>query len=183
MSNISVAHGWQHILDAALIEAATLPPEWCFEITGAETVDGALKLSATYVSGDVPLDDHLPPDQKLPHPYRAFRRIREAVREKSLVTCECCGRTGHLIDAGDEARVRCCAHEYVKDAVEWSSAAKTAAVMFESDEEALAHFLDDYGDGLDFIRRVQEEGLIDIEEEGEEQYRLVDNEDKQPRQH
>ena len=32
MSNISVAHGWQHILAEAVAEAAALPEKWCFEI-------------------------------------------------------------------------------------------------------------------------------------------------------
>lgn len=121
MSVISVANGWKHILAEAVSEAATLPPEWRFEIVSAERVDGALKLSATYVSGDVPLDDHLPADRKLPHPFRTMMRIREAARLKSLATCECCGRSGMLIGAGHEARVRCVQHGYVVDAVEWSA--------------------------------------------------------------
>lgn len=119
MSVISVANGWRHILDEAVAEAAALPPEWCFEIVQAERVDGALKLSATYVSGDVPLDDHLPPDKKIPHPYRAFLRIRENARARSRVTCECCGRIGRMIGVGDKARVRCAAHADVLDAMAW----------------------------------------------------------------
>ena len=113
MTEISVTPGWQHILDEAVAEAAALPDEWCFEIVRAETVDGALKLSATYVAGDVPLDDHLPPSQKLPHPFRAMMRIREKAREKSIQTCECCGRKGLMIGAGQNPRVRCQEHEDV----------------------------------------------------------------------
>ncbi|MFT4163366.1 hypothetical protein [Shinella sp.] len=150
MSVISVANGWQNILAEAIAEAAALPEQWCFEIVKAETVDGALKLSATYVSGDVPLDDHLPPERKLPHPYRSFIRIRETARAKSLVTCECCGREGQLIDAGTAARVRCVRHEDVVDVAEWS--ANPVGYMFDSAEEALAHFADDYGAGLDMMQ-------------------------------
>ncbi|OCW56248.1 hypothetical protein [Hoeflea olei] len=155
MSEISVAHGWQHILDEAVAEAAALPEEWCFEIVKAETVDGALKISTTYVSGDVPLDDHLPSDSKLPHPFRAMMRIREAARQKSLVTCECCGRIGRLVGSGDDARVRCAAHVDVVDAMGW---VPPADVMFETDEEALAHFLDDYGGGLDAMQELSQDG-------------------------
>ncbi|WP_107675066.1 hypothetical protein [Agrobacterium sp. LAD9] len=153
MSNISVAHGWQHILDAAIEEAKALPEEWCFEIVSAERADGALKLSATYVSGDVPLDDHLPPERKLPHPWRSEMRIREEARAKSLVTCECCGREGRLIDAGESARVRCVRHKYIVDVVEWSG--NPVGFLFDSAEEAMAHFLADYGAGLDMMQELQ----------------------------
>ena len=142
MLEITVANGWQQILAEALAEARGLPPEWCFEIVKAETVDGALKISATYVSGDVPLDDHLPPDRKIPHPWRAMMRIREEAHEKSLGTCECCGRPGTLVGVGDEARVRCRLHEYVLDAVGWSGTASTG-YMFDNPEAAMAHFLKD----------------------------------------
>ena len=151
MSEITVAHGWQHILDEAVAEASRLPPEWCFEITQAERVDGALKLSATYVAGDIPLDDHLPPSQKIPHPWRTMMRIRESAREKSLVTCECCGRIGRMIGAGDEARVRCAAHEDVVDAMAW---VPPTGALFESDAAAMEHFLSDYGDGLDVMQEL-----------------------------
>ncbi|RVG70866.1 hypothetical protein [Sinorhizobium meliloti] len=153
MSNISVANGWKNILAEAIAEASKLPPEWCFEIEKAETVDGALKLSASYVSGDVPLDDYLPPERKLPHPFRSEMRIREKARAKSLVTCECCGRPGNLVDAGQTARVRCVQHGYVVDAVEWSGNA--VGYMFDSAEEAMSHFLRDYGDGLDTMKELQ----------------------------
>lgn len=152
MSVISVAHGWQHILDAAVDEASKLPAEWLFEITAAERVDGGLKISATYISGDVPLDDHLPAEKKIPHPWRALQRIRETARAKSLQTCECCGREGQLVDAGKSARVRCVRHEYVVDAAEWS--ANPVGFLFDSAEEALAHFADDYGDGLDMMQEL-----------------------------
>jgi len=153
MSGITGANGWKHILDDALAEAAMLPAEWCFEITRAERVDGALKLSATYVSGDVPLDDYLPPERKLPHPFRSLLRIREKARAKSLSTCECCGRPGRLIDAGLSARVRCVQHGYVVDAAEWSR--DPVRFMFDSTEEAMQHFVWDYGDGLDAMQELQ----------------------------
>lgn len=144
MSEITVADGWKNILAEAIAEASKLPEQWCFEIVSAETVDGALKLSATYVSGDVPLDDHLPPERKLPHPFRSEMRIRENAREKSLRTCECCGRIGKLIGAGQDARVRCAAHADVVDAMVWVS---PEGVLFETDEEVMAHLPSDYGDG------------------------------------
>lgn len=150
MSKISVANGWQHILAEAVEEATALPPEWCFEIVKAETVDGALNISATYVSGDVPLDDHLPAEKKIQHPWRSFLRIRDAARAKSLVTCECCGREGQLINAGESAQVRCVRHEYVVDAVEWST--NPVGFLFDSAEEAMAHLIEDYGAGLDMVR-------------------------------
>lgn len=153
MSEITVANGWTNILAEALAEAAALPEEWLFEIVKAETVDGALKITATYVSGDVPLDDHLPTDQKLPHPWRALLRIREAAREKSLRTCECCGRPGKLVDAGENARIRCVQHGYVVDAVEWSG--NPVGAIFESADEAMAHFLADYGAGIDMMQELQ----------------------------
>ncbi len=153
MSVISLAYGWQHILAEAIAEAQALPQEWCFEISKAETVDGTLKLSATYNSFDVPLDDHLPPERKLPHPWRSEMRIREAARARSLQTCECCGREGELVDAGETARVRCVRHEYVVDAVEWGG--NPVGFMFESTDEAMAHFLADYGAGLDMMQDLQ----------------------------
>lgn len=163
MSTNSVAPGWQHILHEAIAEAAALPEEWCFEIVRAETVDGALKISATYVAGDVPLDDHLPPSQKIPHPYRSFLRIREMARAKSRVTCECCGRIGRM--NGDDARVRCPAHVDVVDAMSWQ---QPEGVLFASDEEAMAHFLGDYGDGVDFIQEQQAAGAQDPDAEDSE---------------
>lgn len=152
MSKISVANGWQHILSEAVEDASKLPEEWLFEISNAERVDGALKISATYASGDVPLDDHLPAEKKIPHPYRSFLRIRENARTKSLVTCECCGREGHLIDADQNARVRCVRHEYVVDVAEWSG--NPVGALFDTAEEALAHFLEDYGTGIDMMQEL-----------------------------
>ncbi len=162
MSNISVAHGWRHILAEAVAEASRLPEEWLFEIVKAETVDGALKVSATYVSGDVPLDDHLPSERKLPHPYRSFLRIRETAREKSLQTCECCGREGRLIDAGETARVRCVRHVYVVDVVEWSG--NPVGFMLDTADEAMAHFLEDYDAGLDMMKELQASDEDDADE-------------------
>jgi len=155
MSEISVASGWQHILDEAVAKASRLPEEWCFEIVQAETVDGALRLSATYVSGDVPLDDHLPPERKLPHPWRAMTRIRETAREKSLRTCECCGREGRLVSAGQDARVRCVRHEYVVDVAEWEEKRASMRTAFETEEEAVEHFQADYGAGVDMMQELQ----------------------------
>lgn len=159
MSKISVASGWQHILAEAIEEAAALPEEWCFEIVSAETVDGGLKLSATYVSGDIPLDDHLPPERKLPHPWRSFQRIREKARARSLVTCECCGREGRLIDAGDSARVRCVRHEYVVDVAECSG--NPVGALFDDADEAMAHFLEDYGKGIDMMQELARKDVDD----------------------
>jgi hypothetical protein len=155
MSEIVVANGWQHILAEAVAEASKLPPEWCFEIEKAETVDGALRLSATYVSGDVPLDDHLPADQKIPHPWRAMMRIRESAREKSLRTCECCGREGRLVGAGDDARVRCIRHEHVVDVEQWEAKRASMTYAFEAEDEVMAHFLRDHDAGLDMMQELQ----------------------------
>jgi hypothetical protein len=162
MSIISVAHGWQNILAEAVEEASKLPEEWLFEIVSAERDDGALKLSATYNAFDVPLDDHLPPERKLPHPWRSLQRIRENAREKSLRTCECCGRPGKLVGAGETARVRCVQHGYVVDAGEWSG--NPVGFLFESTEEAMSHFLADYGDGLDMMQELQAETAKDSDD-------------------
>jgi hypothetical protein len=155
MSKITVANGWRHVLAEAVDEAKALPVEWCFEIVKAERIDGALKVSATYVSGDVPLDDHLPPEQKLAHPWRSMMRIRETAREKSIVTCECCGRMGQMLGAGETARVRCAAHEDVVDAMTW---VPPKDALFESDEDAMAHFLGDYDNGLDMMQDLARDG-------------------------
>lgn len=155
MSDISVAHGWHQILDEAVEEASRLPPEWCFEISSAETVDGALKISATYVSGDIPIDDHLPPERKLPHPWRSMMRIREAARAASLVTCECCGREGQLVGAGHDARVRCVRHEYVVDVEQWEEKRASMTYAFEAEDEAMEYFLRDYGAGLELMQGLQ----------------------------
>ncbi|KQV79993.1 hypothetical protein ASC90_25665 [Rhizobium sp. Root1220] len=156
MSNMTVANGWKNILAEAVEDASKLPEEWLFEIVSAETVDGGLQISATYVSRDVPLDDYLPSERKLPHPYRSLQRIREDARAKSLVTCECCGRGGSLVDVGETARVRCVQHGYVVDAVEWCG--NPVGFMFDSAEEAMAHFLKDYGDGLEMMQDLTREG-------------------------
>lgn len=158
MTEIIVAIGWRHILDEAVDEASRLPEEWCFEVVKAERVDGALKLSATYVAGDVPLDDHLPPDRKLPHPWRAMMRIRETAREKSIQTCECCGRIGRMIGAGPDAGVRCAAHVDVVEEMSWMPPEEA---LFASEEEAMAHFLGDFGDGLDAMQELSWDGEDD----------------------
>lgn len=153
MSEITVANGWRNILAEAIAEAQALPPEWCFEIVKAERIDGALKLSATYNSFDVPFDDYLPPDGKLPHPWRSLQRIRETARSRSLATCECCGRPGKLIDAGESPRVRCVQHGYVVDAGEGNG--NPVGFLFDSAEDAMSHFLRDYGDGVDMMQELQ----------------------------
>jgi len=151
MPIISVAHGWQHILEEAVAEASKLPEEWLLEIVHARRVDGMLDLWATYAARDIPLDDYLPADKKIPHPYRSFIRIRDKARQKSLVTCECCSRMGQMIGAGDDARVRCAAHADVVDALGWQP---PEDVLFETEQEAMAHFLGEYGDGLDAMQEL-----------------------------
>lgn len=68
--------------------------------------------------------------------------------------CGCCGRPGHVIGDGDEARIRCVRHENVVNAEEWKQRQDAIPAMFETEEEALAHFLADYGDGLDFMQEL-----------------------------
>ena len=49
--------------------------------------------------------------------------------------------------------MRCARHEYVVDAVEWRAKQDAVPpVMFETEAEALAHFLQDYGAGLDMMK-------------------------------
>lgn len=147
MSEITVANGWYQILADAIDEAAALPEQWAFEITSAKrAVDGSLKIDASYNAFDVPWDE------SVPHPWRAWQRIKNRAQERSLVTCECCGRVGRSIGAVPDARVRCAAHVDVVDAVEWSG--NVVGYMFESAEEAMAHFLADYGDGLDMMKEL-----------------------------
>lgn len=150
MSEITVANGWHQILADAIDEAAKLPEEWAFEITNAKRVpDGSLRIDASYNPFDVPWDE------SVPHPWRALQRIKRAAQERSLVTCECCGRPGMLIDAGESARVRCVQHGYVIDAMSWSG--NPVGYMFESTEQAMAHFLDDFGKGLDTMQELSRE--------------------------
>lgn len=149
MTEIIVASGWQHILDEAVADASRLPDEWCFEIANAKrAADGSLRIDASYNPFDVPWDE------SVPHPWRAWQKIKRKAQERSLVTCECCGRMGKLVGADQEARVRCAAHADVVDAMTWQP---PEGVMFETDEEATAHFLSDYGDGVDFIRELAQE--------------------------
>ncbi|WP_139786337.1 hypothetical protein [Agrobacterium genomosp. 2] len=68
--------------------------------------------------------------------------------------CGCCGRPGHVIGDGDEARIRCVRHENVVNAEEWKQRQDAIPVMFETEAEALTHFLADYGDGLDFMQEM-----------------------------
>lgn len=77
--------------------------------------------------------------------------------------CECCGRPGRSIGDGDEARVRCVRHEYVVDVDAWKKELAEMPAMFETEEEALAHFLQDYGDGLDMMQELAREDGEDDE--------------------
>ena len=164
MSEITVANGWYQILAEAIDEAALLPEEWAFEIVQAKhAVDGSLQLDAKYNPFDMPWDE------SIPHPWRAWQRIKRRAQERSLMTCECCGRPGKSVGAVPEARVRCPAHVEVMDAVEWSG--DPVGYLFDSAEEAMAHFLQDYGDGIDFMKEVQaaaDEDSDDAEDEDPE---------------
>ncbi|MHC2298980.1 hypothetical protein [Rhizobium mongolense] len=127
--------------------AAKLPEKWASEVVAAKRErDGSLRIDASYNAFDVPWDE------SIPHPFRAWMRIKQAAQTKSLVTCECCGRTGGFIGAGQEARVRCVQHGYVVDAVEWSG--NPVGAMFDNSGEAMAHFLQDYGDGVDMMQEL-----------------------------
>ena len=160
MSEITVANGWQNILAEAVAEANALPEEWAFEIVRAKRAfDGSLQLDAQYNAFDVPFDE------SIPHPWRAWQRIKRKAQERSLMTCECCGRPGQSVGVVPEARVRCPAHVEVLDAVAWSG--DPVGYMFETAEEAMEHFLQDYGAGLDMMQELQaaaDEDSDDVEE-------------------
>jgi len=49
MSEITVAPGWQHILDEAVEEASRLPPEWHLVIVDAPRVSGGMELWGSYL--------------------------------------------------------------------------------------------------------------------------------------
>lgn len=129
MTEITVGNGWYGIISEAIDEAAQLPPEWCFEITSATCVDGALKIDASYNAFDVPWDE------SIAHPFRSWQKIKREAQAKSLETCEICGRAGRLRGDGNSARVRCEEHVDVAE-----------------DPSGLEHFLADFGDGLDMMR-------------------------------
>lgn len=79
-----------------------------------------------------------------------------------VVTCECCGRPGELIGGG-EAMARCPVHHDIVDAEEWLRIRAAMPAMFESESEALKHFLADYGAGLDLVRELQRESVSDTD--------------------
>jgi len=97
--------------------------------------DGALRLEATYNAFDMPLDE------SVSHPWQAWMQIRQAAQARSLVTCEICGPAGRARGGGDSGLVRCDHHVDVVDDPD--------------DREVLRHFLEDYGDGLDFMQEMQ----------------------------
>lgn len=70
---------------------------------------------------------------------------------------------GKLVGAHPEARVRCAAHVDVVDAMSW---VPPEGVLFDSDAEAMAHFLSDYGDGIDFMQQqvAADEDSDDVDE-------------------
>lgn len=133
MTEISVGNGWWPIVAEAIDEAAKLPPEWMFEIVSAKRApDGSLRIDASYNPFDMPWDE------SVPHPWRAWQKIKQAAQARSLVTCEICGRSGRLRGEGQAARVRCEEHVGAAD-----------------EDAALLHFLADFGDGLDMMQELQ----------------------------
>lgn len=80
------------------------------------------------------------------------------------VTCACCGLPGGAIGEGDERRIRCRRHEDVIDVGEWRARQDAIPVMFKTEEEALAHFLADYGAGLDMMKELAADEGRDPEE-------------------
>lgn len=133
MSEITVGNGWWFIVAEAIDEAAKLPEEWCFEVVSAKRApDGSLRIDASYNAFDVSWDE------TVPHPWRAWQKIKLAAQARSLVTCEICSRSGRLRGEGTEALVRCEEH-----------------VGVDEDPSGLEHFLSDFGDGLDFMQEMQ----------------------------
>lgn len=136
MPDILIAAGWRRILVEAQGEVAKLPREWDVEIVSAiRAPDGSLRLEATYNAFDMPLDE------SAAHPWRAWQRIRQTARTCSLVICEICGSAGRARGGGNAALVRCDHHVDV--------------VYDPNDIEDLQRFLQDYGDGLKFMREFQ----------------------------
>lgn len=130
MTEITVGNGWWPIVSEAIDKASRLPEEWAFEIVGAKRApDGSLRIDASYNAFDVSWDE------TVPHPWRAWQKIKLAAQARSLVTCEICGRAGRLRGDGNSARVRCEEHVDVAE-----------------DPIGLEHFLADFGDGLDMMR-------------------------------
>lgn len=79
-----------------------------------------------------------------------------------VVGCACCGRPGEMI-GGDEAMARCPVHRDVLDAEALRAERAAMPAMFESEAEALAHFLADYGAGVDLVRELQSESVPDTD--------------------
>lgn len=136
MPDILIAAGWRRILVEARGEVSRLPREWDIEIVSATRApDGSLRLEAAYNAFDMPLDE------SVAHPWRAWQLIRQAARARSLLTCEICGSAGRARGGGNAGLVRCDHH---------------ADVAYDpNDKEDLRHFLEDYGDGLDFMQEMQ----------------------------
>ncbi|MGE7368299.1 hypothetical protein ACQKKX_04410 [Neorhizobium sp. NPDC001467] len=84
-----------------------------------------------------------------------------------VVLCECCGRPGGLIGAGDDVRAKCVLHADVIDAEDWRAKRESMSVMFENEQEAIAHFLQDYGAGLDLMKELMSDGERDPEDPDE----------------
>lgn len=72
-----------------------------------------------------------------------------------VVACACCGRSGKLVGAGSDARVRCVLHAHVVDAGEWLRVQSAMTCAFESEEELMAYFGRDYGAGLDLMQDLE----------------------------
>lgn len=79
-----------------------------------------------------------------------------------VVRCACCGRPGELV-CGDEAMARCPVHRDVVDAEAWKEERASMRAMFETEAEALAYFLADYGAGLDLVRELQSDSVPDFD--------------------
>lgn len=136
MPDMLIAAGWRRILVEAQGEVAKLLREWDVENVSATRVpDGSLQLEATYNAFDMPLDE------SVAHPWRAWQRIRQAARTRSLVTCEICGAAGRARGGANAGFVRC---------------DPPVDVVYDPNRtEDLELFLQDYGDGLDFMQEMQ----------------------------
>jgi hypothetical protein len=61
----------------------------------------------------------------------------------------------------DKAMVRCPVHRDVVDADAWKKVRAAMPALFDSEAEALAHFLADYGAGLDLVRELHIASVLD----------------------
>ena len=130
-----VGSGWSVIVSDAIANATALPEEWNFEIVAAKRVNGGLMIDARYAQIDVPPAKMIA--ELVPHPLRSLRKIQIQAHERSLKTCEICGRSGRLRGEGEAALVRCDNHIGVIE-----------------DPSGIEHFLADFGDGLDFMQEL-----------------------------